>query len=74
MHIKKEHNSDKPINFMDDLKLSGSNKNQLDSLLHTMRIFSEDICMKFGLDKCAVLKMKRGNKLNSTGIELSDQS
>ena len=58
---------------MDDLKFYGSNKNQLDSLIQTMRIFSEDIHMKFGLDKCAILEMKRGNKVNSTGIELPDK-
>ena len=48
--------------------------NQLDSLTQTARIFSEDICMKFGLDKCAILEMKRGNKVKSTGTELPDQS
>ena len=30
--------------------------------------------MKFGLDKCAHLEIKRGNKVNSTGTELPDQS
>ena len=59
IHNEKEHNP--LINhllFMDDLKLYGSNKNQLDSLIQTVRIFSEDIHMKFGLDKCAILEMK----------------
>ena len=41
-----------------------------DSLIKTVRIFSKDIHMKFGLDKCAILEMKQGNKVNSTGIEL----
>ena len=50
-----------PINhllFMDDLKLYGSNKNKLDSLMQTVRIFSEHIHMKFGLDKCTILERK----------------
>ena len=38
---------------MDDLKLYGRNPDQLKGLLHTVRIFSDDIQMKFGLDKCA---------------------
>ena len=59
---------------MDDLKLYGSNRNQLDSLIQTVRIFSEDIHMKFGLEKCSILEMKQENKVNSTGIELPDQS
>ena len=35
-----------PINhllFMDDLKLYGANKDQLDSLIQVVRIFSQDI-------------------------------
>ena len=40
--------------YMDDLKLYGRNSDQLDGLLHTVRTFSDDIQMKFGLDKCAV--------------------
>ena len=41
----------KPINhllFMDDLKLYGASKNQLDSLIQVVRIFSQDINMSFG--------------------------
>ena len=36
---------------MDDLKLYGRNSDQLDGLLHTVHTFSDDIHMKFGLDK-----------------------
>ena len=45
----------KPINhllFMDDLKLYETSKDQLDSLVQVVRIFSQDIKMSFGLDKC----------------------
>ena len=34
------------------------------------RIFSQDIKMSFGLDKCAVLEMRRGRQVGSSGIEL----
>ena len=39
--------------YMDDLKLYGKSSNELESLLNTVRIFSTDISMEFGLEKCA---------------------
>ena len=35
--------------FMDDLKLFAKNEDQIDNLVNTVRIFSEDIKMEFGL-------------------------
>ena len=46
--------------YMDDLKLYGRNSDQLHGLLHTVRTFSDDIQMKFGLDKCAVAHFVNG--------------
>ena len=46
--------------YMDDLKLYGRNPDQLDGLLHTVRTFSDDIPMKFGLDKCAIVHVVNG--------------
>ena len=40
--------------FMDDLKLFAKNVDQIDSLVHKVRTFSEDIKMDFGLPKCKV--------------------
>ena len=45
---------------MDDLKLYAKNEKGLESLVQTVRIFSDDIAMKFGIDKCATLVLKRG--------------
>ena len=62
----------KPINhllFMDDLKLYGSSKDQLDSLVQVVRIFSQDIRVLFGLDKCEVLEMRRGRQVGSSEID-----
>ena len=64
-----------PINhllFMDDLKFYGANKDQLDSLIQVVRIFSQDIKMSFGLEKCAVLEIRRGRQVDSSGIDLPD--
>ena len=57
---------------MDDLKLYAARKDQLDSLIHSVRIFSQDIRMSFGLDTCAVLEKRRGKQQHSSGIELPD--
>ena len=35
--------------FMDDLKLYSQSEKGLDSLVHTVRVFSEDIGMEFGI-------------------------
>ena len=40
---------------MDDLKLYSRSEKGLDSLVQTVRVFSEDIGMEFGTEKCAVL-------------------
>ena len=40
--------------FMGDLKLNSRNEKGLDSLVQTIRVFSEDIGMEFGVAKCAI--------------------
>ena len=55
---------------MDDLKLFVKNEDQIDSLVNTVKIFSEDIKMEFGLPKCGVLIMKRGKVVKSEGISM----
>ena len=57
---------------MDDLKLYGKTKNELESLVQTVRIFTDDVRMRFGLSKCATLTMKRGKKDKDDGIKLPD--
>lgn len=58
--------------YMDDLKLYGKNEKQIDTLINTVRIFSSDIGMEFGIDKCAVLVMKRGKLVLCDGIDMPD--
>ena len=45
--------------FMDDLKLYAKNEKGLESLVQTVPVFSDDIGMEFGRDKCATLVLKR---------------
>ena len=60
--------------YMDDIKLFAQNDTYLQSLLDTVRTFSDDIGMQFGLQKCAKLSARRG-KLTLTGplVTLGDE-
>ena len=55
---------------MDDLKLYRRSEKGLDSLVQTLRVFSEDRGMKFGIEKCAMLVTEKGKIVKSVGIEL----
>ena len=56
--------------FMDDLKLFAKSENEIDTLVNTVHIFSQDIGMEFGVKKCGVVSLKRGKLIKSNGIEL----
>ena len=43
------------IFLMDELKLFGKSEDQIDSLVQTVQLLSEDIRMAFVLKKCSVL-------------------
>ena len=45
---------------MDDIKLLAKNEKEVETLIHTVRIYSWDIGMEFGIEKCAMLVMKSG--------------
>ena len=53
--------------FMNDLKLYGSNDNEIDSLVKVVKSVSGDIGIQFEFNKCAVLKMKRGEHVHCEG-------
>ena len=44
--------------YVDDLKLYAKNDKELEGLLSRVKQFSDDIGMKFGLDKCAKTTFK----------------
>ena len=58
--------------FMDDLKLYGRNEKEINSLVHTVRVFSSDTGMDFGIEKCATMVTKRGKLDKSEVIRLPD--
>ena len=57
------------IFLMDELKLFGKSEDQIDSLVQTVQLLSEDIRMAFVLKKCSMLSSDRGMKLSPVGIE-----
>ena len=56
--------------FMDDLKLYASNENELKVLVNEVHAYSKDICMEFGMDKCATLITRNGKRVKSEGVTL----
>ena len=57
---------------MDDLKLYSQSEKGFDSLVQTVLVFSEDIGMEFGIEKCAMLVMEKEEIVKSVGIDLPD--
>ena len=45
---------------MDELKVYRRSEKLLDSLVQTVQVFSEDIGMEFGIEKCGMLVMEKG--------------
>ena len=61
---------------MDDLKLYSKSERAVDSLIQAVRMVSKDTGMQFGINKCAILVMKKGNikgNIKSYGIELLNE-
>ena len=60
--------------YMDDLRLYGKSSNELESLLNTVRIFSTDISMEFGLEKCAntIKRLSLKESYKYLGVQAKD--
>ena len=59
---------------MDNLKLCGKSTAELESLLDTVRIFSNDISMEFALDKCATLAITKSKVTDTEGMKLPNNN
>ena len=55
---------------MDDIKLFAKNERELETLIHAVRIYNQDIGMEFGIEKYAMLVMKSGKRHMTDGMEL----
>ncbi|XP_045474919.1 uncharacterized protein LOC123680848 [Harmonia axyridis] len=58
--------------YVDDLKLYARGTTQLQGELELVRNFSADIKMKFGLEKCSVVHVKRGKMAEEDDMGLID--
>ena len=58
---------------MDDIKLLAKNKKELETLIHAVRIYSQDVGMEFGKEKCTMLEMKSGKCHLTDRMELQNQ-
>ena len=58
---------------MDEIKLFAKNEKELETLIHKVRIYSRDIRMEFGIEKCAMLVLKSSKQQQTDGMELPNQ-
>ena len=57
---------------MDDLKLYAKSEEETNTLVRTVYLFSTDISMEFGINKCGILTIKTGKIVKSEEIKLPD--
>ena len=55
---------------MDDLKIFAKSEHEVNGLVSTVQILSNDIGMEFGIKKCGVLVLERGKVVSSERIEM----
>ncbi|XP_044766265.1 uncharacterized protein LOC123322386 [Coccinella septempunctata] len=58
--------------YMDDLKLYARGRAQLEGELEMVRMFSADIGMNLGLEKCATIIVRRGKLSEEENVRLKD--
>ena len=56
---------------MDDLKLYENSEKEAERLTNTVRNFSKDIAMEFGISKCSHVTAKAGKLVSVGGMEIS---
>ena len=57
---------------MDDIKLFGRGTKEIDTLVQTARIVSDNIRVESGIEKCALVNIQRGKVTRTEGIQLPD--
>ena len=56
--------------YMDDLNIYACSDKEMESLGNTVRIFSKDISMELGLEKCAKVSMNKGKLVAKENLKL----
>ena len=60
--------------YMDNIKVFTKNEKELETLMHTVRIYNQDIGMKFAIENCTMLVMKSGKRHLINRMELPNQN
>ena len=58
---------------VDEINLFAKNEKELETLIQTVKIYSQNIEIEFSIEKCSVLIMKRGKRRMMEGMELPNQ-
>ena len=58
---------------MNDIKIFTKNEDELETFIQRIRIYSQDIGMEFGSEKCVMLIIKKGKRKTMEGIKLPNQ-
>ena len=53
--------------YMDDIKVFTKNEKELKTLIQAVRIYRQDIRMEFGIENCAILRIKNGKRRMTEG-------
>ena len=56
--------------YIDDLKIYACSDIEMESLVNTIRIFSEDISMEFWFEKCAKVSINKGKLVATENLKL----
>ena len=59
--------------YMDDIKLFAKNEKELETLIEAVKIYSLDIGIEFGIEKCTMLVMKSGKRHKMEEIKQSNK-
>ena len=58
---------------IDNTKLFTKKEKELETVIYAVRIYSHDIGMEFGREKCTMLEMKSGKRHMTEGMQPSNQ-
>jgi hypothetical protein len=58
--------------YMDGLKLIAKSKEELQRQIQTVKTFSDEIHMEFGLENCAKITLKRGKLISSQNLVIDN--
>ena len=56
---------------MDNIKLYSCSQQEMESLINTVNIFFDDICMSIGTAKCNIVAVSRGHLVDSDSVVFS---